>query len=91
MNYRTPDKQEYPEYTKFSHYQSPLITWIPLLVSENRVKYFDLSQLSEVKSPFETGMLYGCELPPRAIVVWKPVLVLSPVNHAIGVEILVAA
>lgn len=76
--YRTKDGQEYELYTKFSHYQSPYITWIPLLVSENRVKYFDQSQLVEVVSPFETGMLYGCELPPRSIVLWRPTMYLSP-------------
>lgn len=77
MIYRTKDGQEYERYTKFSHYQSPLITWIPLLVSENRVKYFDQSHLVEVKSPFDSGMVYDqpqpapitytCEPPPLTL------------------------
>lgn len=49
----------------------------------------------KVAPPAET-LVYGCELPPRAIVVWTPVITLTPsmaaqVNHALGVEILVAA
>lgn len=80
MIYRTPDKQEHPEYTPFARYRAPCgITWIPLQVGDKQVKWFADSNLSEVVSPFETGMLYGCELPPRAIVPYVPkVLYVTP-------------
>lgn len=50
----------------------------------------------KVTPPQAAPMVYTCELPPRAIVVWKPVITLTPhpaaqVNHAIGVQVQVAA
>ena len=56
----------YPEYTKFARYQS-CVTWVPLLVSENRVRFFALSTLEEVKAarvPFMTDMIFTCAEPP---------------------------
>ena len=58
--YRTRDNQEFERYDKFTNYTAVTadVTWIPLLVSKNRVRYFESSQLVEVKSPFDSGMVY---------------------------------
>lgn len=94
--YRTRDGDTYERYEKFTIKYIATLNWIPLLVGENRVRYFESSQLVEIPDPRLTGLVYSCELPPRAIVLWKPVVTLTPelaahVNHAIGVEVRVAA
>lgn len=63
MNYKTPDGHEYPEYTKFARWHG-FITWIPLLVGENRVRFFALSNLREVVDPRLTNMVYTVPLSP---------------------------
>ncbi len=71
--YKVPDGGEYPEYTKFKRYHAPCtVDYVPLLIGENRVRFYALSNLVEVKSPFDSGMVYTCEEPPRAIVLWRP-------------------
>ena len=46
--YRTPEGSEYDEYTKFARNTVPCgITWVPLEVAHNRVRFYDLSQLRE--------------------------------------------
>ncbi len=66
VNYGDHKGSEYPEYTKFPRQHAPCgITWVALDMGGNRVHRFDLSQLSEVKSPFDSGMLYTCEPPPK--------------------------
>lgn len=81
MNYKTLEGNIYPVYTKISHYQSPLITWIPLLIGENRVRFFALSNLREVKSPFETGLLYTCAEPPITYTCEPPPLTLLQLDY----------
>lgn len=56
--YRTKDGIEYERYEKFTIKWIATLYWIPLLVGENRVRYFESSQLVEVKSPFDSGMVY---------------------------------
>ena len=60
----------YPRYPAFASYRAPCgITWIPLLVSENRVRFFALSTLEEVAVhvPNMTDMYYDVPLPPRMV------------------------
>lgn len=65
MNYKTPDGNIYAEYTAFPRYTAPCtIVWVCLQTGDKQLRWFDLSQLSEVKSPFETGLLYTCQEPP---------------------------
>lgn len=50
----------------------------------------------KVDPPVAAPIVYTCELPPRAIVLWKPTITLTPelaahVNHAINVQVQVAA
>ena len=68
----------YPEYTKFARYNGGLNIWIPLLVSENRVRFFALSTLEEVEAvrhtvkpvvmdvvfTVEQAPIQGCAEPP---------------------------
>lgn len=57
--FKTPDGQTLEEYTKFPRQPTPCgVVWVSLLVDGNRVRKYDLSQLVEVKSPFDSGMLY---------------------------------
>lgn len=74
--YRTKDGDTYQRYDKFTNYIAVTadVTWIPLLIGENRVRYFESSQLVEIRDPRETGMVHGCELPPRAIQLWRPTI-----------------
>ena len=92
--YKLPDGHEYPEYTKFARYNTGLVEWIPLLIGENRVRFYALCNLVEVRQPFMTDMLYDQPQPCRAITIWRPTLVLSPelaanINHSANVEIVV--
>lgn len=65
MNYKTLEGNICPEYTKFARYTAPCkIVWVCLQVGDKQLRWFDLSQLCEVVSPFETGLLYTCAEPP---------------------------
>lgn len=70
--YKTKDGIEYQRYEKFTTKSIATLTWIPLLVGENRVRYFESSQLVEVKSPFDSGMRYDQPEPCTAITLWRP-------------------
>lgn len=63
--YRTKDGAEYRRYEKFTIKWIATLFWIPLLVGENRVRYFESSQLTEIVDPRLTGTVYGCEEPPQ--------------------------
>jgi hypothetical protein len=65
--YRTRDGQELERYEKFTNYIAATadVTWIPLLVSKNRVRYFESSQLVEVIDPRLTGMVYCYPAEPQ--------------------------
>lgn len=64
--YRTPDGQELEEYTKFPRQNTPCgIVWVPLKVSATHIKSYDLSQLREVKSLFDSGMVHDQPAEPQ--------------------------
>lgn len=63
--YKTKDGIEYQRYEKFTIKWIATLYWIPLLIGENRVRYFESSQLVEIPDPRLTGMVYGCEPPPE--------------------------
>jgi hypothetical protein len=110
MIYRAPDGKEYPSI--FEPYHAPCgITWICLKTGERDCKSFVLTDLYEVKperhavEAVDMGIVFtcaepqpiqGCAMPPRSIVLWKPVIsltldMLASVNYAQGVEIRLAA
>jgi len=64
--YRIPDGHEYPEYTKFARYQGGVM-FVPLLIGENRVRFYALCNLREVREPFMTDLYYTCEPPPAPV------------------------
>jgi hypothetical protein len=72
--YRTKDHQQFERYEKFTIKSIATLTWIPLLIGENRVRYFEASQLTEIVDPRLTGMVYGCAEPPRALAIWRPTI-----------------
>lgn len=77
MNYKTLDGNTYPEYTAFPRYKAPCtIVWVCLQVGDKQLRWFDLSQLREVVSPFETGLLYTCAEPPITYTCQPPPLTL---------------
>lgn len=93
--YRTPEG-EYPEYTKFARAHTTFVTWIPLLVAENRVRFYALSNLVEVVDPrltgmvydqpaipqnFDSGLLYTVPEPPKALTVIMPVSAAEAISH----------
>ncbi len=100
--YRTRDNQQFERYEKFTIKRISALTWIPLLVGENRVRYFESSQLVEIVDPRMTGMVYTCAIPqnfdsgldycypmPAPLTVVLTPEMAASVNHVIGVDILV--
>jgi hypothetical protein len=71
--YRTRDGAEYPRYEKFPHHYAGTLTWLPLLIAPNRVRFFEASQLTEVKSPFDSGMVYCYPAEPPVDQHWADV------------------
>jgi len=105
--YKTKDGDTYERYDKFTNYIAATadVTWIPLLVGENRVRYFESSQLVEVVDVRLTGMVYCYPAEPQNFdsgldycypqPAPQPLtVVLTPdmaanVNHTLGVSITV--
>lgn len=96
--------REFPEYTKFARY-SGAVEYVPLLIGANTVKFFARCNLEAVRESFDSGLEYCYPQPCRAIVIWTPVVTLTPdmigsvrngtpgidIAHSSGVVIVVEA
>lgn len=68
--------REFAEYTRFERYHiySANVTWIPLLIGANTVKFFARCNLEAVREPFDSGMDYCYPQLCTTLAIWKPTI-----------------